>query len=120
MTQSEIRARDLDIIKRLKKGYSPKTVIDYVVDNYSLSESTAYNVVYKLNGELNKSIKELTDKAADYIVTTLINEIEELDGEHKNKLRAIELLAKVTKVYENQPNITVQNFGFKFNTDEEQ
>lgn len=98
--EAEIRKRDIEILKRLKKGYTPKTVITWVEDKYGLSPSTSRGVVYQLNSELHKSIKELSDSAAEYITTTLINEIEDCseEGDRRNKIKAIELLAKTLKV----------------------
>lgn len=114
-SEAEIRKRDIEILKKLSRGVTPKTVMEWVVDNYNLSHDRAKTVVYQLNSDLHKSLKEITDNAAEYISTTLIGEIEacEEDSDRKNKLRAIELLAKTLKVGEVKES-TDLNIHFDF------
>lgn len=112
-TEAEIRKRDIEILKKLKRGYTCSTVIQWVQDTYNLSESHSQKIVYQLNKDLKKSLSELTDEAASYIAATLIGEIEDCneDNDRKNKLKAIELLAKTLKVTE---SIDKQNINIKF------
>lgn len=111
-SEAEIRKRDIEILKKLSRGVTPKTVIAWVEDKYNLSHDRAKTVVYQLNSDLHKSLKEITDNAAEYISSTLIGEIEacEEESDRKNKLRAIELLAKTLKVgdVDNRQNIDIK------------
>lgn len=117
---TDTKLRDVEIVNKLRKGITPTRVIDWVVDEYGIAKSSASSLVYKLNNAYRKSIKELCDEAAEYIKATLIAEIEECDnaGDKKNKLKAIELLAKTCKVGESDGKLDV-NVTFDFNTDDE-
>lgn len=116
MKQIEIDkgTRKKSYVKMLKSGKTPRTVIEFAVDEYHIAEATAYNEVYEVNAMLNKSLKEISDNAAEYIVNVLIGEIEELEDDHRSKLKAVELLGKVTKAFDDKPNVTIVNGGFKF------
>lgn len=113
------KLRDIEIVNKLRKGITPSRVIEWAMDEYNLAQSSATDLVYKLNRTYRKSIKELCDEAAEYIKATLIAEIEECDkaGDKKHKLKAIELLAKTCKVGEADGKLDV-NVTFDFNTDE--
>lgn len=106
------------ILNQLRKGKLPKRVIDEVQERYSLAPSTAYNVVYECNAELNKSLKDLSDDAANYLLKTLQGIVEDSleEKDRKSALKSLELISKITKSNDESPKIDI-NFGFNF-TDE--
>lgn len=115
-SKAECRIRDLEILKMLSKGKTPKTVIDYCQDTYGLAPSSAYNLVYKLNAELNKSVKEIINESAEYIAKTIIGVVEDCadDGDNKTKLQALKQLSELTGADKaKDTNINV-NFGFLY------
>lgn len=106
-------------LRLLKEGKTPKTVIEYGIDNFKLAYTTARKEVYAINAELYKDIEELKKDAANYIVNTLIGDIENLDEKPALKLKAVDLLCKTLKIYDEKPSVQVFNGGFKFNTTDE-
>lgn len=113
---TDTKLRDIEIVNKLRKGVTPQRVIQWVVDEYGIAESSAVSLVYKLNREYRKSVKELCDDAAEYLMATLIADIEDCEdkGDKKNKIKCMEMLAKVTKVFDDKPSVTVNNYGFEF------
>lgn len=114
-TKDELKQRELFIIKKLRKGYSPTYVISKVVEEFGIAETTATSVVYKINAELNKSLQDLSDDAATYIYNVLISTIDDTinDDDRKNRLKALELLSKICKVGEEKTS-TDLNIKFSF------
>lgn len=121
MTKDQLKQRELFIISKLRKGYSPKYVIAKVVEEFDVAEATATNAVYEINSQLNKGLSQLTDEAANYIYNVLINTIDDTidDNDRKSRLKALELLAKMTNVGDNRENkVDVNvNFGFSYGED---
>lgn len=115
-TKDELKQRELFIISKLRKGYSPTYVIAKVVEEFGIAETTATSQVYKINAELNKSLKELSDESAIYIYKVLMNTIDDTisDDDRKNRIRALELLSKITQI--DKPS-TDLNIHFDFNND---
>lgn len=114
-TQDEVKQRELFIIKMLRKGYSRKYVAAKLVENYGLAERTAENAVQEIGSQLNKGLAALQEDAAQYIYNTLLSTIDETidDNDRKNRIRALELLAKVCKVGEQKQDIDL-NIKFDF------
>ena len=110
------KLRDIEIVNKLRKGVTPSRVIQWAIDEYDLAPSSARDLVYKLNTAYRKSVKELCDDAAEYLMATLIADIEDCEdkGDKKNKIKCMEMLAKVTKVFDDKPSVTVNNYGFEF------
>ena len=122
-TKDELKQRELFIIKKLRKGYSPNYVICQVVENFGISESTATSAVYKVNAELNKTTSDLLEDAKNYIINTLIGAIEEcndMEGVRnqcevtKTKLQAVKQLSDVCKVTEDSASKNAVDVNFKF------
>lgn len=111
--------RDIMYLKLLKEGKRPGTVMRYAVDNFGVTESTAHKEVSLISGMLKKEMEELKKDAAEYIMSTLVGSIETLEKSPALKLKALEQLAKVCKVYDEKPSVTLNNFGFKFGDDEQ-
>lgn len=116
-TAPEMKERRAWIRKRLKNGAIPAEVIEEEMDKYGVSHDTAYQDVYKINSELNKAIKDLAPKAAEYVLNVMQNAVDMAmtKGDVKGATAAATLIAKVTKCGEpdNEVNVNV-NFGFKF------
>ena len=120
-TKDELKQRELFIIKKLRKGYSPTYVISKVVEEFGIAETTATSAVYKINAELNKTNTELMQDAKNYIITTLIGAIEECNDMNdvrneceiiKTKLQAVKQLSDVCKITETTNNNVDINFKF--------
>lgn len=120
-TKDELKQRELFIIKKLRKGYSPTYVISKVVEEFGIAETTATSAVYKINAELNKTNTELMEDAKNYIITTLIGAIEECNDMNdvrnkceiiKTKLQAVKQLSDVCKITETTNNNVDINFKF--------
>lgn len=120
-TQDEVLQRELFIIKKLRMGYTRKYVVAQLVENYGLTEKTAIDVVNRIGAELNKGLASLREDAAEYIYNTLLSTIDETidDKDRKNRIRALELLAKVCKVGATDDKTEVHiNFGFRFDDED--
>ena len=105
------------IAKYLKRGRIPAQVIEMVMDEYGLSYDSAYSLVYQVNKEINDSLKELYDNAAEYLTRNLQGVAEEAldDKDRKSALKAYELLAKICKVGSEDGKMDINiNFGFDF------
>lgn len=115
-TKDEVIQRELFVIKMLRKGYSRKYVAAKLVENYGLAERTAENLVQEIGSQLNKSLEALQEDAASYIYNILLSTIDETldDKDRKNRLKALELLAKVCKVGSPEKQDININFGFSF------
>lgn len=107
------------IIGRLRNGAIPKSVIHEVEEKFNLSESYSTQLVYETNKVLKESLKDLSEDAANYVLETVQNIVESSleEGDKKSALKGIELLAKVTKLFDEKPQVTVNNYGFEFDTD---
>lgn len=105
------------IAKHLKRGKVPARVIEMVMDEYGLAYDTSYQLVYAVNKEINDSLKELYDNAAEYLTRNLQGLAEEAldDKDRKSALRAYELLTKICKVGSEDGKMDINiNFGFDF------
>lgn len=115
MDRDTVKQRELYVIKQLKAGHSRKWVAAQLVEKYNIAEGTANNVVNSIGAELNKSLADLNEDAAQYIYNTLLSTIDETieDKDKKSRLKALELLAKVCKVGQEE-NKTDINIRFDF------
>ena len=105
------------IAKHLKRGKVPAQVIELVMEEYGLEYNTSYNLVYMVNKEINDSLKELYDNAAEYLTRNLQGLAEEAteDKDRKSALKAYELLTKICKVGSEDGKMDINiNFGFDF------
>lgn len=122
-TEDEVLQRELFVIEKLRKGYTRKYVAAQLEEKFGLASSTSRDIVNRIGGELNKGLASLREDAAEYIYNTLLSTIDETidDKDRKNRIRALELLAKVCKVGNTDERTDVHiNFGFNFDdeTDE--
>lgn len=118
MKEIDKTTRCKEYLKLLKTGKTPATVVQYAIDEFKLAPYTAKNEVYEVNADLYKSIEEIRGEAANYVINTLIGEIEKLDNKPNAKLKAIDILARILKLYDVNQNVVLNNnYGFKFNTD---
>lgn len=116
MKEVDKPTRCKEYLKLLKNGNTPATVVQYAVDEFKLSPYTARNEVYEVNAELYKSIEEVREEAANYVINALIGEIEKLENKPNAKIKAIDVLAKILKLYDVNQNVVLNNnYGFKFN-----
>lgn len=115
MTQDELKQKELFIIKQLRKGHSRKWVAAQLEEKYGLAPSTAINNVNEIGAQLNKSLQDLSDGAAQYIYDVLITTIDDTitDDDRRNRIRALELLSKICKVGEEKTS-TDLNIKFSF------
>lgn len=118
MTQDELKQKELYIIKMLRKGHSRKWIAAQLEEKYGLAPSTAINNVNEIGAQLNKSLQDLSDDAAQYIHDVLISTIDDTitDDDRRNRIRALELLSKICKVGEEKTS-TDLNIHFDFNND---
>ena len=110
------------IFKKLRSGAVPKFLIEDVMEKYALGESQARRIVYDCNATLNTTVEEMANEAASYALRNLQKLTEDAieAGDRKSAIKSMELLAKITKITDDRPNITVNaNFGFDFDGGEE-
>ena len=110
------------IFKKLRSGAVPKFLIEEVMEKYALGESQARRIVYDCNSILNTTVEEMANEAAAYVMRNLQKLTEDAieAGDRKSAVKSMELLAKITKITDDRPNITVNaNFGFDFDGGEE-
>ena len=110
------------VYKRLRSGAVPKFLIEEIAEKYQLSESQANRIVYDCNSILNTTVEEMVQDAANYVMKNMQKVVEDAlaDNDRKNAIKGMELIAKVTKITDDRPNITVNaNFGFDFDGGEE-
>lgn len=122
-TEDEVLQRELFVIEKLRRGYSRKYVAGQLEEKFGLASSTSRDVVNRIGGELNKGLASLREDAAEYIYNTLLSTIDETidDKDRKNRIRALELLAKVCKVGNTDERTDVHiNFGFNFEDETDQ
>lgn len=115
--QAKTIERKKYITQQLKRGKVPAQVIEEVMEKYNLSYDTSYQVVYAVNKEINLSLKELYENAAEYLTRNLQGLAEESlsDNDRKSALKAYELLGKICKVGADDGKIDLNiNFGFDF------
>lgn len=119
--QNKTIERKKFINKHLRRGKLPAQVIELVMEEYDLAYDTSYQLVYAVNKEIKDSLKELSDNAAEYLMNNLQSLAEESleDKDRKTAIKAYELLAKITKVGQEENKTTINlNFGFSFDEDE--
>lgn len=110
------------VYKKLRSGAVPKFLIEEVMEKYALGESQARRIVYDCNATLNTTVEEMANEAASYVMRNLQKLTEDAigAGDRKSAIKSMELLAKITKITDDRPNITVNaNFGFDFDGGEE-
>ena len=110
------------VFKKLRSGAVPKFLIEEVMEKYALGESQARRIVYDCNATLNTTVEEMANEAASYVMRNLQKLTEDAigAGDRKSAIKSMELLAKITKITDDRPNITVNaNFGFDFDGGEE-
>lgn len=114
-TKDELKQRELQIIKWLRQGHSRKWCAARLEEEYNLAPSTAMNQVQEIGSQLNKSLEGLSDDAASYIYDVLQKTIDDTidDDDRRNRLKALELLAKICKVGEEKTS-TDLNIKFTF------
>ena len=115
--QNIVMQRELFIIDLLRKGYSRKYVAAKGEEKFGLAESTARDITNQIGAKINKGLAGLKEDAAEYIYNTLLSTIDETidEKDRKNRIRALELLAKVCKVGNTDEKTEVHiNFGFNF------
>ena len=110
------------IFKKLRSGAVPKFLIEEVMEKYELGYDMSKKIVYDCNSILNTTVEEMVQDAANYIMKNMQKVVEDAlaDNDRKNAIKGMELIAKVTKITDDRPNITVNaNFGFDFDGGEE-
>ena len=115
-----VMQRELFVIDLLRKGYSRKYVAAKVQEQFGLAESTCRDIVNQIGAKINKGLEGLREDAAQYIYNTLLSTIDETidEKDRKNRIRALELLAKVCRVGATDEKTDVHiNFGFSFSDD---
>jgi hypothetical protein len=110
------------IAKHLKRGKVPAQVIELVMEEYGLAYDTSYQLVYAVNKQINDSLRELYDNAAEYLTRNLQGLASEAmeDKDRKSALKSYELLAKICKVGADDGKMDINiNFGFDFSDNED-
>ena len=103
------------VYKKLRSGAVPKFLIEDVTEKYALGESQARRIVYDCNATLNKTVEEMAGEAADYVIRNLQKIAEDAleDGDRKNAIKSMELLAKITKIADSDNKVDL-NVRFTF------
>lgn len=120
--QNKTIERKKFINKHLRRGKLPAQVIELVMEEYDLAYDTSYQLVYAVNKEIKDSLKDLSDNAAEYLMNNLQSLAEQSleDKDRKTAIKAYELLAKITKVGQEENKTTINlNFGFDFSEDKD-
>ena len=114
-TKDELKQRELFIIRMLRKGHSRKWISARLEEEYGLAPSTAANQVNEVGAQLNKGLENLSEDAAEYIYSVLQKTIDDTidDDDRRNRLKALELLAKITQIDKDKPS-TDLNIKFTF------
>ena len=110
------------IFMKLRSGAVPKFLIEEVMEKYELGYDMSKKIVYDCNSILNTTVEEMVQDAANYVMKNMQKVVEDAlaDNDRKNAIKGMELIAKVTKITDDRPNITVNaNFGFDFDGGEE-
>ncbi len=117
---AKTKERKKFITKHLRKGKVPAQVIELVMEEYGVAYDTAYQLVYAVNKDINDSLKELYDNAAEYLTRNLQSLTEDsLEAkDRKSALKSLELLAKICKVGSEDGKMDINiSFGFDFTND---
>ena len=103
------------IFKKLRSGAVPKFLIEEVMEKYDLGESQARRIVYDCNATLNTTVEEMANEAASYVMRNLQKLTEDAieEGDRKNAIKSMELLAKITKIAEADNKVDL-NVRFTF------
>ena len=112
-TQSERYA-----IQQYRKGRLPVQVIPEIAEKYGYTESTAFDRAYDAWKRFKQSLAHISDNAAEYCLGTLQKIVEDsMECEdRKNALKAIDQIAKIMKLTENERKEIDVNVQFDFNT----
>ena len=112
-TQSEKYA-----IQQYRKGRLPAQVIPEIMEKYEYTESTAFDRAYDAWKRFKVSLTHIADNAAEYCLGTLQKIVEESmnDKDRKNALKAIDQIARIMKLTENERKEIDVNVQFDFNT----
>lgn len=110
-------------LDKVKKGYRSSDIARMIVDEYGVPLESAVQTVAHIKKQLYTEVESLRKEINDYMFSTLLSAIEECSelGDMKNKLKAMDLLARISKLYDNSPRATINlsNMGFKFGYDEQ-
>ena len=120
----EVKTKEIKkfVYKKLRSGAVPKFLIEDVMEKYELGYDMAKKIVYDCNSILNTTVEEMVQDAANYVMKNMQKVVEDAlaDNDRKNAIKGMELIAKVTKITDDRPNITVNaNFGCDFDGGEE-
>lgn len=113
----------IPIIKHIRKGKSKEFLVDFVVNNYNLSEITANNYIraaYKMvNDWTTEKLNELKSIQQERI-EALFNEAVE-SNDRTNALKALDLINKMNGYYTEkiEADVTVTDYTFKFGGEDE-
>lgn len=119
--QNKTKERKKWIVGQLRKGKLPKNLIEEVMEKFDLGYDMAEKLVYDCNKAIRESLQDLYDNAAEYLVNNVQALAEQAieDKDKKSAIKAYELLAKITKVGQEENKTTINlNFGFSFDEDE--
>lgn len=116
--QKELKIREAEIIKRIRKGWSHSKITEWLSDNYGLSKSHSYNLVTKAFNTLAEKADEVIENAKNIQIERLedmlVNSLESEDK--KTALKALDMLNKIYGLYVQKQDINVngENLTFKF------
>lgn len=117
ISQNEKKARQHEILKKIRRGWSRKRLVQWVVENYELSYSYAWKQVadcYAMLAEINKDyVETVRDVQLERIESILAESIE--SGDRQSSLKAIDLINKIFSLYVEKKdlNITGNDISFK-------
>lgn len=69
----EIQLRTVEIARKFSEGYSTDEIIDWLVNNYNISDYTAYQELKKVYGEFKERTKEELDVLHKRISSMYLN-----------------------------------------------
>lgn len=117
ISKNEKQARQNVIIEKIREGYSRKRLVQWVIENYGFSYkyswqqvADAYKVLSDMNNEeLIESTRAIQLERTESILKDALEK-----GDHKNALKAIEIINKMYSLYVEKREISVESNDLVF------
>lgn len=120
--QEEIRIREGEVIKRIRKGWSRMKLIDYAMKTFDIKLTTAQNLVResfsKLAHEADVAEQQAKGIQVERIEALLTEALESQD--RKTAVKALDMLNKIYNLYSTKAEIQLNGKELKFSFGEEE
>lgn len=122
--QDEKKFRISEIIKRIRKGWSRNKLIEWSIEHWGLTKSTAYNYV-------KEAYDKLAEKSDDVIEKSRVIQVERLEdlltealesNDRQTAVKTLDMLNKIFQLYvaKSEVKIDTQNLKFSFGDEGEE